>query len=51
MEFVGDLTSKYKQIGNAVPIKLAEAVAEKVYEKLNECLQSNQQEVKERVVV
>ena len=51
MEFVGDLTSKYKQIGNAVPVKLAEAVAEKVYEKLNECLQSNQQEVKERVVV
>lgn len=51
MEFVGDLTSKYKQIGNAVPVKLAEAVAEKVYEKLNECLQSNQQEIKERVVI
>lgn len=27
MEFVGSLTSKYKQIGNAVPVKLAEVVA------------------------
>ena len=27
MKFVGDLTSVYKQIGNAVPVKLAEAVA------------------------
>ena len=28
MEFCGDLTSKYKQIGNAVPCGLAKAVAE-----------------------
>lgn len=27
LEFYGDLTSKYKQIGNAVPVKLAEYVA------------------------
>ena len=27
MDFVGDLTSIYKQIGNAVPVKLAEFVA------------------------
>lgn len=27
MQFHGDLTSRYKQIGNAVPVKLAEAVA------------------------
>jgi DNA (cytosine-5)-methyltransferase 1 len=27
MEFSGNLASKYKQIGNAVPVKLAEAVA------------------------
>lgn len=27
MEFCGDLTSKYQQIGNAVPVKLAEFVA------------------------
>lgn len=27
LEFYGDLTSKYKQIGNAVPVKLAEFVA------------------------
>ncbi len=26
LEFYGDLTSKYKQIGNAVPVKLAEVV-------------------------
>ncbi len=30
MEFCGDLTSKYKQIGNAVPVKLAEVVAREV---------------------
>lgn len=35
MEFCGDLTSKYKQIGNAVPCKLAEAVAGKVVEVLD----------------
>lgn len=27
MEFCGDITSKYKQIGNAVPVKLAEFIA------------------------
>ena len=27
MNFEGDLTSKYKQIGNAVPVKLAEHIA------------------------
>ena len=31
MEFCGDLDSKYKQIGNAVPVRLAEAIAEEVY--------------------
>lgn len=31
LEFYGDLTSKYKQIGNAVPVKLAEYVAAKLY--------------------
>ena len=30
MEFVGDLTSKYKQIGNAVPVGLAEFAANAV---------------------
>ena len=30
MVFCGDLTSKYKQIGNAVPVKLAEVVAGEV---------------------
>lgn len=34
MEFKGDLDSKYKQIGNAVPVKLAEAIAAKVKEVL-----------------
>lgn len=28
LEFIGNLTSKYKQIGNAVPVKLAEVIAE-----------------------
>lgn len=31
LEFYGDLTSKYKQIGNAVPVKLAEYVAMQLY--------------------
>ena len=31
LEFHGDLTSKYKQIGNAVPVKLAEIVATHLY--------------------
>ena len=30
MTFVGNLTSKYKQIGNAVPVKLAEIIAKDV---------------------
>lgn len=30
-EFYGDLTSKYKQIGNAVPVKLAELMAVHIY--------------------
>ncbi|MDR0425229.1 MAG: DNA cytosine methyltransferase [Clostridiales Family XIII bacterium] len=30
MEFAGDLTSKYRQIGNAVPVKLAECAAKAV---------------------
>ena len=32
--FYGDLTSKYKQIGNAVPCKLAEIVATQLYDLL-----------------
>lgn len=35
LEFHGDLTSKYKQIGNAVPVKLAEYVATQLYAILN----------------
>ncbi len=38
MEFCGNLTSKYLQIGNAVPVKLAEVVASEIYnllEKVN----------------
>lgn len=36
MEFCGDLDSKYKQIGNAVPVKLAEVIASEVYKILTE---------------
>lgn len=36
MEFCGDLESKYKQIGNAVPVRLAEAIAVEVYKILTE---------------
>lgn len=31
MVFAGNLTSKYKQIGNAVPVKLAEVIANNIY--------------------
>ena len=34
LEFAGDLVSKYKQIGNAVPVKLAEAIAKELYKTL-----------------
>ena len=36
MEFIGNLTSKYKQIGNAVPVQLARVVASEVKRILNE---------------
>lgn len=36
MEFCGDLTSKYKQIGNAVPCNLAYAVGQELYKILKE---------------
>ncbi len=36
IEFYGDLVSKYKQIGNAVPVKLAECVANQLREVLEE---------------
>jgi len=38
MEFAGDLTSKYRQIGNAVPVRLAERVAGAVFAVLAEKL-------------
>lgn len=36
MTFCGNLISKYKQIGNAVPVKLAEYIAESVYDILQQ---------------
>ena len=51
MYFHGTLDSKYKQIGNAVPVKLAEVIAENVNvildggPKLNENLRSNNPEL------
>lgn len=38
MYFAGNLTSKYKQIGNAVPVKLAEVVASAVHKELDKCM-------------
>jgi DNA (cytosine-5)-methyltransferase 1 len=35
LEFVGNLTSKYKQIGNAVPVKLAAVVAHEIHKILD----------------
>ena len=38
MSFVGNLTSKYKQIGNAVPVKLSEVIAIQLHSILNDSL-------------
>lgn len=46
MEFFGDLTSKYKQIGNAVPVKLAEVIAKEVYNVIAQSLECTQKEKK-----
>ena len=35
-EFVGSLNTIYRQIGNAVPVKLAEQIANGIYNALNE---------------
>lgn len=45
LEFSGDLISKYKQIGNAVPPKLAEAVGIKFAEALEKALKHEQSKV------
>lgn len=44
MNFEGNLTSKYKQIGNAVPVKLAEVVANEVSTILDEFFASTKYE-------
>lgn len=49
MRFIGNLTSKYKQIGNAVPVKLAEVVAREIKTLLDISL--NRLNVKEKVGV
>ena len=36
-DFQGNLTSIYKQIGNAVPVRLAEIIAEHLYNVLVRC--------------
>lgn len=38
MKFAGDLTSKYRQIGNAVPVRLAKAIGDALVQTLDECL-------------
>jgi DNA (cytosine-5)-methyltransferase 1 len=42
MEFCGNLISKYKQIGNAVPVKLAEVIAKDLYRQLTLALSREQ---------
>ena len=45
-EFHGDLTSKYKQIGNAVPVKLAETIATHLYAILSNIVKRDAKERK-----
>lgn len=47
MEFKGNLTSRYKQIGNAVPVALAEVIAKEVHAKIEAFLHTPIQLVKE----
>ncbi|WP_138207452.1 DNA cytosine methyltransferase [Haloimpatiens lingqiaonensis] len=47
MYFAGNLTSKYKQIGNAVPVKLAEVVASAVHGELDKCIYGEKRSVLE----
>ncbi len=42
MEFVGNLTSKYKQIGNAVPVKLGEVIANDVKKVIDDISVNNE---------
>lgn len=42
LEFHGNLTSKYKQIGNAVPVKLAEIIATHLYGVLSNALHNGE---------
>lgn len=44
IEFCGNLTSIYKQIGNAVPVKLAEIIATHLYGVLTNVVQSKEEE-------
>lgn len=46
IEFHGDLTSKYKQIGNAVPVKLAETIATHLYAILSNIVKRDAKERK-----
>ena len=39
MKFAGDLTNIYKQIGNAVPVKLAEFIGNRLHEILTKALE------------
>lgn len=48
LEFFGDLTSKYKQIGNAVPVKLAEIIATHLYGVLSNALQYGEKRESDR---
>ena len=47
LEFQGDLTSKYKQIGNAVPVKLAEIIATHLYGVLTNAIQNHGGEIQQ----
>ena len=42
LEFQGDLTSIYKQIGNAVPVKLAEIIATHLYGVLTNAMENGE---------
>lgn len=35
-EFCGNMSSQYKQVGNAVPVKLAQAIGEEIYKTLDQ---------------
>ncbi|MCF6134000.1 DNA cytosine methyltransferase [Thermoactinomyces vulgaris] len=50
MDFAGDLTSKYRQIGNAVPCEMAKVIGENLYSVLSDAIKEKEKKNKKVTV-